>query len=50
VKKNDPMNAINLDDTLEKMGTTEFQLVKRTNIRKLFNNTRATVQSFGNEW
>ncbi|CAB3987978.1 Hypothetical predicted protein [Paramuricea clavata] len=33
VKKNDPMNAINLDDTLEKMDTTEFQLVKRTNIR-----------------
>ena len=35
VKKSDPTNAIDLDDTLEKMETSEFQLVKRTNMRKL---------------
>ena len=35
VKKSDPMNAIDLNDTLEKMETFEFQLVKKSNIREL---------------
>ena len=32
VKKNDPENAINLEDTLESMGTLEFRLVKKASI------------------
>ncbi len=49
VKKNDPLNVINLDETLEKMETLDFQLVKKTNMRKLFKLCSAMVLRFGNQ-
>ena len=45
VKKSDPMNAIDLNDTLEKMETYEFQLVKKSNIRELLKLTSTALKN-----